>query len=79
VVSFVTMRQRLTPARLQGRVASATSMAMNGPQVVGTAMGAALIGLIDYRVLMTVMGASVAVCAIPILPGAGRVAEEPSG
>jgi len=25
-----------------------------------------LIGLVDYRVLMVVMGASVAVCAIPI-------------
>lgn len=73
VVGFVTLRQRMTPARLQGRVASASSMALNGPQTVGTAMGAALIGLVDYRVLMVVMGISVALCSIPVAPfGSGR-------
>lgn len=68
VVGFITLRQRLTPSRLQGRVASASSMALNGPQTVGTAMGAALIGIIDYQVLMIVMGVSVALCAFPIAP-----------
>lgn len=78
VVAFITLRQRLTPARLQGRVASATSMALNGPQTVGTATGAALIGLVDYRVLMVVMGMSVALCAIPIAisGGVGRVSQK---
>lgn len=66
VVGFVTLRQRLTPPRLQGRVSSAAAMALNGPQTVGTAAGAALIGLIDYRVLMIVMGVSVALSAVPI-------------
>lgn len=68
VVGFVTLRQRLTPPRLQGRVASATSMALNGPQTLGTAMGATLIGIVDYRVLMLVMGATVASCAVAIAP-----------
>lgn len=73
VVGFATLRQRLTPARLQGRVSSASAMALNGPQTVGTAMGALLIGLVDYRVLMIVMGVSVALSALPILPwGAPR-------
>lgn len=76
IVGFATLRQRLTPARLQGRVASAAGMAMNGPQTVGTAMGAALIGLVDYRILMVVMGVSVALCAIPILHGQATAAEE---
>lgn len=78
VVGFVTLRQRLTPARLQGRVSAATNMALNGPQTVGTAMGAVLIGVVDYRVLMVVMGVSVALCAIPIASfgPTGQVSEE---
>jgi MFS family permease len=79
VVGFATLRQRLTPARLQGRVAAATNMALNGPQTVGTAMGAALIGLFDYRALMVAMGVSVALCAILATFGATRrVTEEPT-
>jgi MFS family permease len=78
VVGFATLRQRLTPARLQGRVSSAAAMALNGPQTVGTAMGAVLIGVVDYRVLMTVMGVSVALAALPVLPGRARRVEEPA-
>jgi MFS family permease len=80
VVGFATLRQRLTPARLQGRVAASTNMALNGPQTVGTAMGAALIGLFDYRALMVAMGVSVALCAIPIATfgATRRVTEEPT-
>ena len=78
VVGFATLRQRLTPARLQGRVSSAAAMALNGPQTVGTAMGAVLIGLVDYRVLMTVMGVSVALATLPVLPGRAQRAEEPA-
>lgn len=80
VVGFSTLRQRLTPSRLQGRVAAATNVALNGPQTVGTAMGAALIGLVDYRTLMVAMGVTVALCAIPLVwfGAAGRVGEEPA-
>lgn len=75
VVGFVTLRQRLTPARLQGRVSSAASMALNAPQTVGTALGAVLIGFVDYRVLMVAMAVSVALSALPILPGRTESAE----
>jgi MFS family permease len=80
VVGFVTLRQRLTPHRLQGRVSAAANMALNGPQTVGTAMGAALIGFVDYRLLMVVMGISVALCAIPVAPfgASGRTSEGPA-
>src|SRR5690606_26348891 len=44
VVAFVTMRQRLTPPRLQGRVASATNIALSLPQTLATTLGAAVIG-----------------------------------
>ena len=72
VVGLVTLRQRLTPARLQGRVSSATNMALNGPQTVGTATGAALIAAVDYRILVAVMAAAIAVCAALILLRAVR-------
>lgn len=78
VVGFVTLRQRLTPARLQGRVSSASAIALNGPQTVGTALGAVLIGLIDYRALMIAMAVSVTISALPVLAGRANPAEEPA-
>jgi MFS family permease len=66
LVAFITLRQRVTPPELQGRVASATNMAFNGPQTVGTALGAALIAIVDYRVLILAMGVVIVACAIPV-------------
>ena len=66
IVAFTTLRQRVTPPELQGRVSSATNMALNGPQTVGTALGAALIAVVDYRVLIVSMGVVIAACAVPI-------------
>lgn len=67
VVGMVTLRQRLTPPRLQGRTSAATNMALNGPQVVGTATGAALIAVVDYRVLVAAMTVTILTCAIVLL------------
>ncbi|WP_116948235.1 MFS transporter [Jiangella endophytica] len=72
VVATVTLRQRLTPPRLQGRTSAATNMALNGPQVAGTATGAALIAVVDYRVLVAAMAVTILTCAIVVL--ARRVA-----
>jgi MFS family permease len=69
MVAFTTVRQRLTPARLQGRVAAASNMALNGPQTLGIAAGAGLVAVVDYRVLLVGMAVGVAACAIP---AAGR-------
>ncbi|MBK5331643.1 MAG: hypothetical protein JJD93_06715, partial [Ilumatobacteraceae bacterium] len=66
LVAFTTLRQRVTPPELQGRVSSATNMALNGPQTIGTAVGAALIAIVDYRVLIISMGVVIAACAVPI-------------
>lgn len=82
VVAMVSLRQRLTPPRLQGRTSAATNMALNGPQVAGTAAGAALIAVVDYRVLVAAMTVTILTCAIVLLvrkvtaPGA-VVEEEP--
>ena len=67
VVGMVTLRQRLTPSRLQGRTSAATNMALNGPQVAGTATGAALIAVVDYRVLVAAMTVTILTCAIVLL------------
>lgn len=56
VVAFVTLRQRLTPPRLQARTGAATSIAINLPQTVITVFAAAIIGIVDYRILILVTG-----------------------
>ena len=74
VVAFSTMRQRLTPPDLQGRVAAATGLALNGPQTFGTAAGAALISVVDYRVMLAVMAAVIGACALAALDRRSSVA-----
>lgn len=51
-VAFGTAVQRHTPPRLQGRVGSATGMLLDIPQTASIAAGAALIGVLDYRILL---------------------------
>jgi Na+/melibiose symporter-like transporter len=75
IIGFVTERQVKTPPRLQGRVSSATNMLLNVPQLATTVLGAALLGLVDYRVLL---GAS----ALGIAAGAAlalRAVVRPAG
>lgn len=67
IVGFVTARQRFTPARLQGRVSAATGLAMTGPQTVSIAVGAALIGVVDYRLLIAVTATVIAAPAVWLL------------
>ncbi len=55
VVAYITVRQRLTPGTLQGRVAAAGTLAMNAPQTIATAIGAGLVAFVDYRILVAVM------------------------
>src|SRR5690606_4078391 len=54
IVAFITLRQRMTPARLQGRVSAATNIALNLPQTLITLAAAAVVGVVDYRVLVAV-------------------------
>lgn len=75
-VALMTTRQRMTPARLQGRTAAATNMALNIPQLVSTAAGALLVAMIDYRWLMVIAGVVISVCAVAMLRTAGTTARE---
>ena len=49
-------------------------MALNGPQTFGTVLGAVLIAVVDYRVLIVSMGVVIAACAVPV--AARRTAAE---
>lgn len=77
IVGFVTARQRHTPPRLQGRVSAATVLAMNGPQTVSIAIGAALIGVVDYRLLIAVTSLVIAASGIWLLVRPVRI--QPAG
>ncbi|KAA0972772.1 MFS transporter [Paeniglutamicibacter gangotriensis] len=68
-VSLVTTRQRLTPARLQGRAAAATNLVLNVPQLVSIAAGALLVGMMDYRGLMLGAAVVISACALSMLLG----------
>jgi MFS family permease len=52
IVGFATAIQLRSPARLQGRVASAADTLVSTPQTVSIALGAALVTLLDYRLLV---------------------------
>lgn len=67
VVGLVTARQRHTPARLQGRVAAVTTLAMNGPQSASIALGALLVDAVDLRVLIGVTAAVILLAGLPPL------------
>jgi MFS family permease len=63
-ISYTTLRQRATPATLQGRVSAAANLAFNAPQTLGTALGAALITVIGYRTIAVVMIVVVVTCGV---------------
>ncbi|WP_162150496.1 MFS transporter [Arthrobacter sp. H5] len=65
IIAFVTLRQQETPARMQGRTSAATNMMINVPQVGASMIAAALIGVVDYRILIVAM---CGVCVMGILP-----------
>lgn len=74
VVAFITLRQRLTPPRLQGRTGSATAIAINLPQTLVTLVGAAVIGIVDYRLLILITVA-IALVSLVLLPRAAGDSE----
>jgi hypothetical protein len=59
--------QLRTPGDLQGRVYSAGDMVVGVPQTLSIAVGAVLISLVDYRVLIVVMSSVTALCGCYLL------------
>jgi MFS family permease len=52
IVGIYTLVQRESPAHLQGRVFSAMEIALGVPQTISIALGAALVTILDYRLLL---------------------------
>jgi hypothetical protein len=67
IVGVMTSIQVRTPLRLQGRVSSAADVLISTPQTISIALGAILISVVDYRVLVVVEAAAVACCAAYLL------------
>jgi MFS family permease len=67
IVGLMTAIQVRTPLRLQGRVASAADVLISTPQTASIAVGAALVAVVDYRLLVVVESVGVALCAAYLL------------
>jgi MFS family permease len=67
IVGLMTAIQVRTPLRLQGRVSSAADVFISTPQTISIAVGAVLISIVDYRLLVVVESAVVALCAVYLL------------
>jgi hypothetical protein len=67
IVGLMTAIQVRTPLRLQGRVSSAADVIISTPQTVSIAVGAALIAVVDYRLLVVAESVAVAFCAAYLL------------
>ncbi|NJC21668.1 MFS family permease [Arthrobacter pigmenti] len=65
IIAFVTLRQQETPPAMQGRTSAATNMMINVPQVGASVLAAALLSIIDYRMLILAM---TVLCFLSVLP-----------
>jgi len=77
-VGAVTLIQRRTPPGLLGRVDAALTIAITVPQTVSIALGAALVAVVDYRVLLAVMAVVIVVSAVYLAAEPGGAAD-PAG
>jgi MFS family permease len=62
LVALYTLMQRQTPLHLIGRVATTAEVLIGGPQTLSIALGAVLITMVDYQVLLLVMAAVIIGC-----------------
>jgi MFS family permease len=67
IVGYATAVQVRTPLRLQGRVLSAADTLISTPQTVSIALGAALVSVVDYRLLVVAMAIVVVACGAYLL------------
>jgi MFS family permease len=83
LVGLYTLTQRRTPIEIQGRVYSAFDTLIGVPQTISIGLGAGLVAIIDYRLLLGVAALMSAIAAAylmtrkeqwepPVGPGAGE-------
>ncbi|MBS2547765.1 MFS transporter [Catenulispora sp. NL8] len=66
-IGVFSLLQRSTPNHLQGRVYSACEMLNGIPQITAIGVGAMLLAVVDYRILLALMTANVALAAAYLL------------
>lgn len=66
-VSGITAFQRRTPAAKMGRVFGVLRLALTIPQTASLAIGAALITVVDYRVLLVVIAVAAAASGLLVI------------
>ncbi|MCL8010812.1 MFS transporter [Streptomyces sp. AS02] len=67
LIAALTAVQRETPDALLGRTVATANTLVFAPNVIGLAMGAALVELVDVRLLLATLGAVWLVTALPLL------------
>ncbi|MGH9171670.1 MAG: MFS transporter [Acidimicrobiales bacterium] len=67
LVGLMTLLQTSTPNELQGRVSSAADTLLSLPQTLSIAVGAILVGMVDYRYLLVVIAVVVTGAAAYLL------------
>jgi MFS family permease len=67
IVAFGTAIQQRSPAHLQGRVFSAADTMLTIPQTASIGIGAALVTVLDYRILLGVMTTVTILCGVYLL------------
>jgi MFS family permease len=55
IVGIITLLQRSTPAELMGRTSAAFSFAYSVPQTLAIALGASLVAVVSYQILLVVV------------------------
>ncbi|GAB4068131.1 MFS transporter [Angustibacter speluncae] len=81
-VPAATVRQRMTPPRLQGRTSSAVNLAITLPQTASIAAGAALLTVADFRWSLAAIAVVTSAAALPLLlrrPAPERLAADEDG
>jgi len=64
IVGTATSIQARTPTRALGRVATAFDAATSAPQALSIGIGAAVVGLMDYRILLTMIAGALVVATL---------------
>ncbi|WP_409472833.1 MFS transporter [Streptomyces sp. HC307] len=67
LIAALTAVQRETPDALLGRTVATANTLVFTPNVIGLAVGAALVELLDVRLLLAVLGSAWLVAAVPLL------------